>query len=242
MAFTPDKQGRGAWTRTGGLLSDNGTGAYYRLNKVGEPPVGSTWAQGVDTSDAARAVNAGTKALQVLCGLAGADADGWYGPQTDKAVRAAQARLGLTVDGIAGARTLRALLTPGITVAANNNGIPLRYLGGIFAHESLLDPAAVGYTTPDDHGLPQINLAAFGPTSGEYVTYEQAMDPSFSIPWTAKRVRAKYNEWVGKTSADPWEVAILNHNSPYNALRLAKTGVYPTGQAQQYVSAVLAAW
>jgi hypothetical protein len=34
----------------------------------------------------------------------------------------------------------------------------------------------------------------------------------------------------------------LNHNSPYNALRLAKTGVYPTGQAQQYVAEVLAAW
>jgi peptidoglycan hydrolase-like protein with peptidoglycan-binding domain len=90
MTFVPDEKGRGAWTRTGGLLSDNGTGAYYRLAKTGETQVGSAWVQGTDKSDAARAVNAGTKALQVLCGLTGSAADGWYGPQTDKAVRAAQ--------------------------------------------------------------------------------------------------------------------------------------------------------
>lgn len=242
MTFTPDTKGRGAWTRTGGLLPDGTTGAYYRLSKTGEAPVGSTWAKGTDTSDAAHAVNAGTKALQALTGITGADLDGWYGPQTDEAVRAAQTRLGLVVDGIAGARTMRGLLTSGITAAATASRIPLRYLGGILVHESLLDPAAVGYTTPSDHGLPQINLGAFDEGSTEYVTYEQAMDPAFSIPWTAKRMRGIYDQWVGKTPADPWEVAILNHNSPYNALRLAHNGVYPTGQAQQYVASVLAAW
>jgi peptidoglycan hydrolase-like protein with peptidoglycan-binding domain len=178
MTYTPDAKGRGAWTRTGGLLSDNGTGAYYRLSKTGEKPVGSAWVDKSDTSDAAHAVNAGTKALQVLVGITGADLDGWYGPQTDKAVRAAQTRLGLTVDGIVGARTMRALLTPGITAAATANKIPLRYFGGILVHESLLDPAAVGYTTPNDHGLPQINLDAFDEESTEYISYDRRWTPA----------------------------------------------------------------
>jgi peptidoglycan hydrolase-like protein with peptidoglycan-binding domain len=243
MTYTPDAKGRGAWTRTGGLLPDNGTGAYYRLNKTGEPAVGSAWVQGTDKTDAAHAVNAGTKALQVLVGITGADVDGWYGPQTDKAVRAAQTRMGLTPDGLAGPATLRKLLTPGIAAAAKASDMPLRYLGGILVHESLLDPAAVGYTTPNDHGLPQINLSAFSEGSTEYISYEKAMDPAFSLPWTAKRLRTTYNLYAAKTTlADLWEVAILNHNSPYNAQRLAKTGDYPTAQSEQYVAQVLAAW
>jgi peptidoglycan hydrolase-like protein with peptidoglycan-binding domain len=246
MTFTPDTKGRGAWTRTGGLLPDppGGTGGigYYRLAITGEAPVGSTWARGSDTSDAAHAVNAGTRALQVLLGITGADVDGWFGPQTDRAVRAAQTRLGLIVDGIAGPATLRKLLTPGITAAATATRVPTKVLGGIATHESMLDPAAVGYTTPHDHGLMQINLDAFDEDSAEHITYEQAMDPNFSIPWTARRIRGQYDQWVGKTTADPWEVAILYHNSPYNSLRLAKSGVYPSTQAQQYVASVLSAW
>jgi murein DD-endopeptidase MepM/ murein hydrolase activator NlpD len=57
-------------------------------------------------------VSASTAALQVALragGLYGGAVDGIAGPQTRAAVRALQARRGLTVDGIAGPRTRRAL-------------------------------------------------------------------------------------------------------------------------------------
>lgn len=246
--FTPDAKGRGAWTRIGGLLpakpGQSGSAGYYRLSASGEEPVGAAYVEGTATTDAERAVNRGVRAIQMLCGLTGANADGWFGTMTNTVVRSAQQRLGIEIDGIVGSGTMRALLTKALTATASANGVPLKYLGGLIKVESLFDPAAVGYSTPADHGLPQINLAAFSATSTEPISYDQALDPAFSIPWTAKRMRATYDRWNGQAAAgvDPWEVAILNHNSPYNALRLAKTGAYPSAQSQQYVLHVMAAW
>src|SRR5436309_7624012 len=100
MAYTPDPKGRGAWTRTGGLLPSApggaGTTGYYRLSAPGEKAVGAAYALGIATTDAERAVNFGVRAIQKLCGLTGADLDGWYGTVTDRAVRATQSRLGVT--------------------------------------------------------------------------------------------------------------------------------------------------
>ena len=235
--ITPDPVGRGAWRLTGGLLrvkpTSTSTAGYYRLAAAGEAPVGSTWLTGKDRSDAARSVCLGVMAGQRLYGMTGADVDGWHGPATDKMQRAAQTRLGIDADGIGGRVTFRALLAPLYSQVAAESGVPLWALGGISAKESSLDPAAVGTKTPYDHGLFQINLS---PTAhGSNVAIEQAMDPWFAARWTAGDLRRVYDRWNGLTKADPYEVAVLHHNSPRNASLLARTGEYPTEQARRYV-------
>lgn len=232
----PAGKGRGAWTRYGGLLPDNGRGAYYRLNAGNERPVGSHWVTGEDRSDHARAVNRGVAAIQTLAGLTGADVDGWYGKDTDKAVRAAQSAAKVAADGIVGPTTMRAWLTPLLTQAAGGFGVPLRWLGGICALESNLDPGAVGYETPDDKGLVQIRLPAHPD-----VTYDQVFDPLYAIWWAAREMCDTY-DWYPDAKADRWAVAALWHNSPRNAQVLARTGQYPTAQAADYVKKVSTAW
>jgi hypothetical protein len=232
----PAGKGRGAWTRFGGLLPDSGS-SYYRLAKNGEQAVGSAWVTGEDHGDSARAVNRGVAVIQRLSGLTGAAVDGWFGPQTDKAVRAAQASAKVTSDGIVGRVTMRALLLPLLTDQAMRKAVQLKYLGGIVVAESELDPGAVGYDTPDDKGLVQINL----PAHPEF-TYEQAFDHTVTIPWVANELRTMHDAYVSISKADPWLVAILWHNNPTNAVKLAKTGEYPTDQAKRYVQSVLAAW
>lgn len=234
----PAKCGRGAWTSFGGLLPNAG-GAYYRLATAGttEQQVGSQWVLGTDRSDSARAVNRGVAAIQKLVGLSGTAVDGWYGPNTDRAVLAAQAKVGVLADGIVGRVTMRALLLPMLMDQANRKGVALKYLGGIVVHESALDPGAVGYSTPDDKGLVQLNL----PSHPEF-TYDQAFDPWVSIPWAANQLRTVHDKYALASKADPWLVAILWHNSPANAVKLAQTGQYPSDQAKQYVQDVIAAW
>jgi hypothetical protein len=256
--FVPDVPGRGAWTLQGGLLrlrpGFRSRSGYYRLAVSGETPVGSAYVRRVkpDRSDSARAVHCGVKALQALCGLPVAAQDGWLGQQSHAAVLAAQKRLGLTQDGIAGPSTLRGLLKPLIEDAAAKSkpsGVTLatwvKTVGGVPAWESGLDPAAVG-VSGYDHGLAQINLGAH-----KSVTPEQAHDPWFALNFTVTDLREVYDRWVGKTEADPIDIACASHNSPAAAQQWARDGKPPYSQHRadngfpqidEYVRSVRAAW
>jgi len=235
-------KGRGAWTRLGGLLPSKpgGQGAYYRLAAAGEERVGSHWGRRATidyVGDDHRAVNLAVKAIQTLAGMPVEQRDGDFGPLTDRAVRAAQTKANVTADGIVGRGTMRAWLTPLIRTTATAYGVPEQWLGGIAAHESSLDPGAVGYTTPDDKGLVQIRLTAH-PT----VTWDQAFDPAYALSFAARDLRAIHDRWAGKTTVDAWQVACLSHNSPTRARQYATTGQWPTTQARTYVEKVSAAW
>lgn len=249
MTFTPDAVGgRGSWTRKGGLLpgkpGGTGTFGYYRLAAAGEVQVGSAWVLGRDKSDAAHAVNAGVKVIQRGVGIPTAQCDGWFGKDTDNAVKAFQTAHGLYVDGVVGPATTKEILRP--ILAAYTSLVPLDILGGMSVWESALDPAAVG-VNGYDHGLAQINLQAHSAT----VTYDQAMDADFAYSWSAKDMRAIHDRWVGQTAADPWDIACANHNSPKDALAWAKAGApvwsqqrYDDGfiQIDEYVRRVRSSW
>ncbi len=235
--------GRGAWRRTGGLLpaKPGGTGrmGYYRLNVAAEAAIGSGWLTRADSSHHAEAVMLGVVAIQKLVG---ATPDGWYGPLTGAKVVLAQARRGVEADGILGPATMRALLGDMVADRASAAGVPIRILGGIVTHESLLDPAAVGINGLD-HGIAQINL---GVHQAE-VTLANAMDPEYALHWTAEDLAMVHAQWEGKTSADPWDIAIAHHNSPLLAKRWAIAGVAPVVegrlfQIEDYVEAVKVAW
>lgn len=237
--------GRGAWTTRGGLLrlkpgSTNSAG-YYRMATAGETPVGSDFATGRDLGHDAEVVNLGVLAIQKLAGLAGSDVDGWYGGLTDQHVRAYQQSLGLKVDGIVGQATMRAALSPMVENVAARYGVPAGLLGGLCTNESSLDPAAVG-TNGFDHGIAQINLKAH-----PNVSVKNAMDPHFSLLFAALDMQQTHDRWSHRTLADPWDIAIANHNSPLLASQWASTGVAPIVpgrifQISEYVERVHHAW
>lgn len=242
MAIYP-KPGRGAWRQLGGLLpakpgSTTKLG-YYRLNQPPEIAIGSAWVRETDAGHHAEVVHLGVRALQ---GLIGAPVDGWYGPGTAKKVLEAQTRFGVEADGIVGQGTMRALLTPVITQIGAVTDVPVPILGGLLVHESTLDPSAVG-VNGEDHGLAQINLAVHGAT----VRLSDAMNPDYAIHWSAEDLAQEHDKWQGRTTADPWKIAIAHHNSPVLARRWALSGVPPVVvgrifQIEEYVDKVLAAW
>jgi hypothetical protein len=236
--------GRGAWRITGGLLpakpkSTTRVG-YYRAATAGEDPIGSTWLTKADTTHHAEVVWMGVKAIQ---GFIGVTEDGWLGPQTAQRIRQVQGRLGVEVDGIIGQATMRALLNEMVADIAGACGVPASILGGILAHESSLDPAAVG-VNGRDHGLAQINLDPVFDGSAQLAA---AMDPGEAIHWTAENLAHTHANWEDRTSADPWDVAIASHNSPELARRWARSGQPPVVEGRlfqiaDYVAAVRTAW
>lgn len=242
--------GRGAWTKTGGLLplrpeSTNPAG-YYRppYTDKGEKMVGSAYASGRDKTYHTYVVFLAVKVLQ---GLVGVTADGWLGDKTGAAIVAKQRQYELVRDAIAGPSTLRALLTPLIVSVAEQYRIPLNVLGGVCVWESRLDPGAVGVSGYDT-GIAQINLAA---AAAKDFTVEQVLDPLFALTFTARGMRQVHDRWVGKTPVDLWDIAIANHNSPALAQEWAITGRVPFSQYRrdhgfpqidQYVLSVKSAW
>jgi peptidoglycan hydrolase-like protein with peptidoglycan-binding domain len=204
---------------------------------------GVSWGLALCDTQDKWAVNRAVLATQKLLGLNGfpvqySSAPGVFGPLTEASTLAFQAKFVAPADGIVGPNTTRGLLRKFIADQERDNGIPNRYLWGQIGAETSWDLGCVGYYTPLDVGICQMNLyynASMSP--------DQATDPLYVIPISAKRLRTRYNEYLALTTDKnrAWEAAILSHNSPVRARAYAKTGVYPTDQAADYVSKVLAA-
>lgn len=220
-------QGRGAWSRTGGATP------YYEY--VASAPVGAYVVENptIDPkAHDARAVNFGVQAIQRRINAMGLSpalqVDGWFGAVTKSAAIWAQDKLGLGPgDGVIGPRTCQALFTPVLDRAAAEHAIPAMYLHGLVRTESLFDPGAVGYTTPDDHGLVQIN-AFFNQT----VTLAQAFDPGYGANYAAARLASAYAKY-GR-----WDCAIASYNNPSWADQWYASGKPPNDQIAQYVAHV----
>ena len=228
--------GRGAWTRRGFPAEFT---KMYRRHLVA-PATGAE----PDKNQDFLAVHYGVLAIQNLLNYNGWVLDystgpGIFGPKTDKVVRSFQAARVPPADGIAGPNTLRALLRKPIKEQQTIYGIPDNLLAGLIAQESGYDPGAVGYITPSDLGLVQINTAVHP------VTVEQAFDPFYSIPWAARRISSKYKDFLGDGAQAPddfirlcWDCAIASHNSPVLAQKWYAAKTPPTEKIFAYVQNV----
>jgi peptidoglycan hydrolase-like protein with peptidoglycan-binding domain len=140
----------------------------------------------------------------------------FYGEAVMNSVKDFQLARGLKVDGECGQVTLRELFRDRIRLHESRWDFPYGMLGRKIALESAFDPAAVGFSDPDDKGLAQINTRFHG------VTEAKAFDPAFAIEWAAdyialqkreverradtlKAGRAAYN--VGNFYATGWMLA-----------------------------------
>lgn len=194
---TPER-GRGAWPTSGkgGTLSVDGKkpGPYYRA------PVGNSQMPGLTAALAVRngrevdvndyAVYMGVKALQKVIG---ATPDGILGPKSDAAVKDWQKKNGLVADGVPGPVTFRKMFEPVARAAAKkaagaqklNVDVLTEMVIGHVGHESMWDVGAVGYSTPEDLGLCQIN-GRWHPSED----FEERLTPETALNYAASVVIA----------------------------------------------------
>lgn len=190
--YTYPKAGRGAWSAVGGTLSLDGRnpGSYYRAPASGkyDDMPGATAHKALKAGTPVEinsfAVFMGVRAIQAQLGV---KPDGLFGGDTGAAVKAFQAkypaRCGVA-DGIVGPRTSRALFERLLSAACAGRttaALTLEFLvRGHVGHESSWDPGAVGWVTPQDLGLGQIN----GPSHPDMDEVER-LTPGVSLPWVA---------------------------------------------------------
>ncbi len=231
MTVPSVETGRGAFTRIG---KDNGSRYYEYI--VGKPLDGRSPTKDVNY----QAVNLGVKAIQDRINAYGyvpsLVADGIFGAKTKAGVIWVQKKLGIGADGIVGPATCRALFHDLVNFFSAINSVPPSHIYGMTYLESVFDPGAVGYTTPSDRGLCQINLVAHS-----YVTVEQAFDPHFALNYTADRLEGARIQFSGKGPELQKDCSIAQHNSPLWAKQWYAAGVAPNEKIQKYVDLVLGA-
>lgn len=228
-----DVTGRGAWTQRG----FPGAFSMYKRNPAGSPMTGGQASLGPDHE----AVHYGVLAIQKLLVLNGSTLDyssgpGLFGSKTQYATKVYQSLYVPPGDGVVGPNTMKSLLRKPIRAAQAKYSIVDNLLFGIVLQESGGDPGAVGYYSPADKGLVQINTAVH--TS---VTKEQVFDPEFSLEWAATRLSTAYATFLGKTSGNvrlSWDCAVANHNAPTWARSWATNGVPPNETIAKYVENV----
>lgn len=193
--------GRGAWpasVNTGGTLNlaGNGPGKFYRSATGDATPIGLTMynkhvsktVHDVHINEVAtwRAAMALQKAVNAQAVAAPLIEDGIWGVKSDLAFRAFQEKAGVFVDGIVGPTTSKALFLPmlekrvvlraGVDFMRHQKDFMVDLCSATIALESGWDPGAVGYTTPRDLGISQINTAAHTD-----ITWETAFDPNYAF-------------------------------------------------------------
>jgi len=226
--------GRGAWTRKG---MPNEAYTMYKRNPAGSPMTGGQ----AELGPSYEAVHYGVLAIQKLLVLNGSPLDyssgpGLFGSKTQYATRVWQTLHVPPPDGVVGPNTMKSLLKAPVKATQAQYRIEDNLLFGLVLSESGADPGAVGYYSPADKGLVQINTAVH-----KTVTTEQVFDPVFSLDWAASRMSAVYASFLGKTSGNvrlSWDCAIANHNAPTWARQWADTGIAPNPTIAKYVEGV----
>lgn len=122
-----------------------------------------------------------------------------FGEAFENRVKGLQAAWGHAVTGRISSKTARYLFWPRCNREALSRRIPDRLVHKLITLESLHDPVAEGYTDDRDEGGAQIHMP-FNPD----VTFEEAWDPAFYIPFVADRLvdaRAYTGDWDGAVAA-----------------------------------------
>lgn len=202
----------GAWVQKN--YGNGKTSSYYRIGTTAGPVM-----DGETTKLAIKAIQ---NELRYF-GYKTTRTDGIFDSTTDKDLRAFQASKSLTVDGIFGPASARALFGHRISVEQQNFYIPNDYLFGLVDLESNFDPGAVG-ANGYDSGLCQINLDPVN-GHGKEITKAQAFDPKFAINYTAKRMFTAFQAFDAQLSVLSWKLAVAQHNSPLNAKTWAEAAL-----------------
>ena len=224
-----------------GLLAAPAPASALPATEKKFPPTGKTWERsGTDVTETYRVTSPrqghrpdvpehyAVRIWQELLNEHGlqAQVNGVYEEDTERAVRAFQARRGMPVTGRINYPTARALLERTIKREAAAVGMPPDLLCGHLDLESRLDPAVVG-PTGDDLGLGQILMGRWNPGIG----VGEALDEDFAIGYMARRDMAAYRQF------GDWRIAVFDYNHPVGAHKWKRTGK-PSSRGRWYSDTV----
>lgn len=240
------EKGRGAWSSVGGTLSVDGTkpGLYYRAPAGAAQMPGLRAALGIKEGKPVYlndyAVHMAVKAIQEKIGVT---VDGILGPKSDEAIKKWQTGIGVTPDGIIGQETMRAAFEGSLKYhtikTAQARKVPSKVLVemmlGHTGHESAWDIGAIGWATPMDVGVNQIN-GRWHPTMSE----EDRLTPHKSFKYASGLVADNLEALDGDEDA-----AIFAYNVGIGGARQwVKAGkpeihpVYTSVNAYHYINSV----
>lgn len=134
--------------------------------------------------------------------------DGIFGYFTKKAVKKFQQSRGILADGQVGRETASHLFYPLIAFVSEHTGVPKWALCGTSIHESLHDPGATGWATPDDKGFVQVNTKVHGFTDA------QVFDPEWSVYWLSDRIEGAAKTYAHPNGKPNWDIGVMSHHAP----------------------------
>lgn len=167
-------------------------------------------------------------ALQLLLNdvrKAGLVVDGVFGPASEKAVKAFQASAKITVDGIAGVGTQTALGRRAIIGPSDEQNLPAGLLRGIVEGESGYAIGCVNWSVPPGVDCGLIQDRVFDPAEATHDRWVHAFGRG-ALDATAGELRARKDRFHRTGYGAPshkraWELAVLAHNWPAGAEKLA---------------------
>lgn len=168
----------------------------------------------------------------------GAVVDGDFGRKTEQSVIDWQTKYGLDpVDGIAGPDTQRSILVQLSRPATKGNGLPAGILKSIAFNESGFILSAAGPHSGDAGWDVGVYMRSSGSNFPSPSFSEDAFNVRKSAEWTALHLKetkmnlgipvdSRYLHEIGEDNKDEfaWQLAILAHNWPYAADKIAKRG------------------
>jgi hypothetical protein len=171
-------------------------------------------------------------ALQMALREVGIDAgipDGEFGDKTYRAVRGAQLRYKLAVDGVAGGATQAKLTSILCLQARGAHGLPSGLAYGQCMHESGCRLGIYSWIIRDDGsydaGVAQRNTA--------HTPVRDAFDPAESIDALAGNTRSHYDLFEGVLTSRRWKLAAGAWNAPAYACWIAREeGAHGVSMAQ----------
>jgi hypothetical protein len=189
----------------------------------------------------------GTDVAALQLNFPSLSADGIFGEETLKAVRAYQKGHGLKVDGIAGLATQKSLVVQRSTNASRSKDLPAGMLPSIAQNESAFAVAACALHGDDE--ADGFDLGAFqksipAGSGGSQAQFRGAYTITTMADETAARLRQRRDTFLKAAAINPknryaedfpdsetfdpirfcWQLAVLSHNWPAAAEGIAERG------------------
>lgn len=158
----------------------------------------------------------------------GATRDGDFGPQTEAVVKDFQDRHGLRPDGKVGFATQEALVKAQCSSAYRVHRLPPGSLESVSKGESAYNPGAVNHAVPGGVDVSSFQRRVYEPFSR--LSIERALRIGYQARLLAARLRERKDAFYERRDLQglrlnsherAWRLAILSHNWPYGADRLA---------------------
>lgn len=163
--------------------------------------------------------------------------DGAFGPMTELAAKNYQTKAGLVIDGICGPVTQRSMALKLMEKPSIDSKLPGGLLKGVVEGESGFFVGCVNWGVPPgvDCGWTQDRVEA--PEFSD-ARFHDAFDGKKQFSYVATMLRNKKNEYYlrVKNHKRAWELAVLYHNWPYAAEKLARGGTLSTNPADWVIA------